>query len=201
MFHIAGVDHHLQSLDPQLLRQNRTPPAQLSFAGWLDETINRLNPTLLAEEQHIDWLGSRVSIPQVLAWNRVPRVPHEFCDAGKEERKNLRYRNFDLLKQRLQICRPDLSNRNVEVRATAIEMAREFPKREEFWLASMQSHDVSRTIFICGEAHVEGFTQMLANRGWKSEILVRGLGMKQYDHQLLSEARLLLSYEPLLDVD
>jgi hypothetical protein len=199
MFHIAGVDHGLQSLDPRLLQRNVTPRAQLEFAGWLDDKIARLNPTLLAEEQHIDWLGSRVSIPQTLA--SKAQIDHVFCDPGRKERQKLQYRDLEFLKQRLQMCLPDLSNRDLEVRATAIEIAREFPKREEFWLASLQSHDVSRAVFVCGDAHVEGFRQRLANCGWQSEVLVRGFGMKEYDRQLLSEAQLLLSTEPLLDVE
>ena len=195
MFHIIGVDHACQSVNAKTLNISSR---KREFAQFLKDAIRRISPTLVAEEHHGDWLGSGVSIAQALALEA--RVEHLFCDPGKAERALIGYRNLCFLTQRLRVYLPNLSDRELVVRATAIEMAREFPKREEFWLKSLRCHDSSRTIFVCGDAHVDGFTKRLADDGYSTQILIRGMGMGEYDRKLIAEAQLLLSAEPLVDI-
>jgi len=85
------------------------------------------------------------------------RVDHVLCDPEKRERKAIGYRCFWDLQARIYQEDRGISDQECEVRATAIEIAREFGKREDYWLVSTKGRDLSTTIFVCGDAHVDGF--------------------------------------------
>ena|ERR1039458_9153311 len=193
MFYLIGVNHLVQSLEGEA-----TPtPENLSYASCLDEAIVKLKPTLIAEEQSRESLRGRISIAEALARNRVD---HVLCDPEKRERKAIAYRCLRDLQARIYQESRDISDQECEVRATAIEIAREFGKREDYWLASIKGRNLSTTIFVCGDAHVDGFRKRLSDRGIPSEVLARGVGMTNKQRELITEANLLLKRDPNIDV-
>jgi hypothetical protein len=193
MFYLIGVNHLVQSL-----KGGATPtPENLYYASCLAEAIVRLKPTLVAEEESRESLRGRISIAEALALNRVD---HVLCDPEKRERKAIGYRCFWDLQARIYQEDRGISDQECEVRATAIEIAREFGKREDYWLVSTKGRDLSTTIFVCGDAHVDGFRKRLSDRGIPSEVLARGVGMTPEQRELITEANLLLTREPNIDV-
>ena len=93
-----------------------------------------------------------------------------------------------------------LSCYDIKVRAKAIEIAREFRKREEYWLDSIKAKDISTTVFVCGDAHVCSFRGLLLERGIPSEIFSRGIGMDEEMKKLIVDARGYLWDNPDADV-
>ena len=194
MFYIIGVNHLVQSLKGGA----KPTPENLSYASCLDEAIVRLKPTLVAEEESRETLRGRSSIAEGLALKF--HVEHVLCDPEKAERYAIGYRCFTELKTRIYQEDQGILDHECEVRATAIEIAREFGKREDYWLKSISGSDLSRTIFVCGDAHVDGFCKRLSGRGIHSEVLARGIGMTNEQCELIAEANLLLKAEPGIDV-
>jgi hypothetical protein len=195
MFHLIGVNHSVTSV------KNGTTPTtdQLSYANCLKDAITSLKPTLVAEEQHRDWLKRRNSITAAvaLACNNVRCV---LCDSGRTRRTELGYRGLEELQASLKKVCPNLSDSENEVNATAIEIAREYGKREDDWLNSISRENTSTTIFICGDAHIDGFRMRLFDRGIQSEVIERELGMTDEQRKLFAAARLVLLANPSIDV-
>jgi hypothetical protein len=195
MFHVIGVEHLAQSIFP---KHNYVSPSAMMLAQSVQSGILQFHPTLIAEELHVDWLRKRVSLAQALAHGAG--VPHAFCDAGKAERRRLQYRGLACLKRLVRRNCPALSAREQKARAFAIEIAREFPKREEYWIEVLKRHDVSSTIFICGEAHVDGFIERLRASGFEAQVFQRGVGVRPSDYQVIADAKAMLTVEPQMDV-
>jgi hypothetical protein len=193
MFYIIGVNHLVQSLSV-----GATPtPENLSYTSCLNDAIVRLKPTLIAEEESRESLGERISIAEALARNRVD---HILCDPEERERKAIGYRCLGDLQSRIYQENQGISDHECEVRATAIEIAREFGKREDYWLTAMEDRDLSITIFVCGDVHVDGFRKRLSGRGISSDVLARGLGMTDAQRELIAEAKFILERDPGIEV-
>jgi len=194
MFHMIGVDHRVQEC-----RRNKITADNLTFANCLKEAIRTLRPTLVAEEHSVEALRGAISIACAIACSSG--VQHAFCDPPTEWR-NKHYRNEELLKTKVRDAYSSkaLSCYDVKVRAKAIEIAREFRKREEYWLDSIRTKDISTTVFVCGDAHVCSFRKLLMERGISCEVHARGIGMDAASETLISDARDYLRDNPDTDV-
>lgn len=128
-------------------------------------------------------------------------LEHAFCDPTTKQKEVLGYRDIDCLKDRVK--KSDSLNvllpYDIAVRAHAIQIAREFRKREEFWLDSIKTRDLSTTLFVCGDAHVCSFRKLLLDRGIPSEVHSRGIGMDEKLRRLMADARDYLRDNPDAD--
>jgi len=194
MFHIIGVEHSVQEFRRKITEGN------LAFATCLEQAIKAFRPTLIAEEHSIEALGMRYSIACAVACKFG--VEHAFCDPMTKQKKVIGYRDIECLKKK--VGKSDSLNvllpYDIEVRAHAIQIAREFRKREEFWLNSIKTKDLSTTLFICGDAHVCSFRKLLFDRGIPSEEHSRGIGMNEKLRKLIADARDYLRDNPNADV-
>jgi hypothetical protein len=194
MFHLIGVNHKVSYLESGL-----TPTTEhLLFANCLKDAIAKLKPTLIAEEQNQEWLKGRSSITVALAL--ASKVPVLLCDPGKGERKTMGYRDSYDLQSSLRKAFPRLSVSEIEIRAEAIEVAREYGKREEYWLKSIRGENVTTTIFICGDAHIDGLRERLLDRGIRSKVIERELGMTDEQRKTFAKIKCILSKNPSIDV-
>jgi hypothetical protein len=194
MFYIIGVNHLVQSL-----AGGTTPtPENLHYASFLNNAILRLKPTLIAEEESRETLKGRNSIAEALALRFG--TAHALCDPETESRRAIGYRGIRELKQRIRKKHRGILESECELRATAVEIGQEFSKREDYWISSIRGTNISTTIFICGDAHVDGFRRRLSERGIPSEVLARGLGMTDEQRKLIVEANLILKQDPNIDV-
>ena len=194
MFHIIGVEHSVQEFRRKITEGN------LAFATCLEQAIKALRPTLIAEEHSIEALGMRYSIACAVACKFG--VEHAFCDPTTKQKEVLGYRDIDYLKDK--VGKSDSLNvllpYDIAVRAHAIQIAREFRRREEFWLDSIKTKDISATLFICGDAHVCSFRKLLLDRGIPSEVHSRGIGMDEKLRKLMADARDYLRDNPDADI-
>ena len=194
MFHLIGINHKVSYLESGL-----TPTAdQVLFANCLKDAIAKVKPTLIAEEQNQEWLKGRSSITVAMAL--ASKVPVFLCDPGKCERRTMGYRDSYDLQSSLRKASPSLLVSEIEIRAEAIEVAREYGKREEYWLKSMSGEDVTTAIFICGDAHIDGFRERLLDRGIRSEVIERELGMTDEQRKTFAKVKCILSRNPSIDV-
>ena len=194
MFYIIGVNHRFQSL-----KAGETPtPEHLFYQNTLSDVIVTRKPTLVAEEESRETLRGRTSIAEGLA-NKL-QVEHVLCDPNKTQRQSIGYRCLVDLQTKIYQENQDISDHDCEVRATAIETAREFGKREDYWLKSIEGRNLSKVIFVCGAAHIDGLRKRLSERGVQSEVIVRAIGITREQQELIAEAELLLKEDPNIDV-
>jgi hypothetical protein len=168
------------------------------FANCLNDAIARLKPTLIAEEQNQEWLKGKTSITVALA--RASMVPVLLCDPGKCERRTMGYRDSYELQNSLRKAFPRFSASEIEIRAEAIEVAREYGKREEFWIKSIVGENTTTTIFICGDAHIDKFRERLLDRWIPSEVIARELGMTEEQRNTFAKVKCILAGNPSIDV-
>jgi hypothetical protein len=194
MFHLIGVDHRVQEC-----RRNKITADNLTFANCLKEAIRTLRPTLVAEEHSVEALRGAISITCAIACSSG--VQHAFCDPPAEWRDK-HYRGEELLKTKVRDADSSkaLSCYDVKVRAKAIEIAREFRKREEYWLDSIKTKDISTTVFVCGDAHVCSFRGLLLERGISSDVFSREIGVNEEMRKLIADAREYIRDNPDADV-
>jgi hypothetical protein len=194
MVHIIGVEHSVQEFRTKITEGN------LAFATCLEKAIQELRPTLLAEEHSIEALGRRYSIACAIACKYS--LEHAFCDPTTKRKEFIGYRDIEYLKEKVRKSDSlkNLSEYDIKVRAHAIQISREYRKREEFWLNSIQTRDLSTTLFVCGDAHVCSFRKLLLNRGIPSEEYSRGIGMNEELRKLITDAKDYLRDNPNVDI-
>jgi hypothetical protein len=193
IFYLIGVEHSVQEF-----RNGKITEGNLAFANCLEQAISTFRPTFIAEEHSLEALGTAKSIANAIAYKHG--LEHAFCDPTTKQKEVLGYRDLECLKEKVRKSDSLLLPDDIAVRANAIQIAREFRKREEFWLDSIKAKDFSRTLFICGDAHVCGFRKLLLDRGIPSEVHSRGIGMDKKVKKLMADAEEYLRDNPDADV-
>ncbi len=162
MIYLIGADHkHAQ-------RRKCGEPlteCQLYFRSVVESAIQSVNPGLLAEEDHRDYL-SRAGADSILleiATARQIADRHRLVDPNDAERERIGYR--------------ELNGPPYEAVAyRAHEIMHQFPKREEFWLGKLLDYLNGEVLFVCGWGHIESFTALLARKGVSYSILANKIG-------------------------
>ena len=172
--------------------------AQGEFLSSLRRAVSQVRPALIAEEDSRWALRTRrrISIAEQVA--RRSRIEHRFCDPDEQERQAIGYKGGDRLELDLWMHNAEgLPDDEVFLRARAIEIGRYFPIRERFWLSRLGDLHGARIVFICGDAHVDGFGALLRRKGAKVLELGRGIGGKPEDGEF-ERARSYLRAHPEL---
>jgi len=73
-----------------------------------------------------------------------------------------------------------LSDDELAQKARAIEIARYFPIREQFWLERLNGCRSVAAVFVC-DIHVETFAKVLEAEGVQYKVLRRGIGVNEKD--------------------
>lgn len=180
MLHIIGVAHRAQSRRPG----TEETQAQQDFFRCLTQTIQDVHPTVVGEEDSEEALAERheISIAEELADEEG--IEHRFCDPNRGQRQALHYRDGQELE--LEIFWTDdegLPNDEIHLKARAIEFGRYFPIRERFWLGQLGGCRDRNAVFICGNAHIEGFVALLDREGVRYRIVERGIGVTNEEHE------------------
>jgi hypothetical protein len=180
MLHIIGVSHQVQSRKSD----DEESEAHHAFSRLLKQIIQEVHPTFVAEEESEENLleHQKVSIVKEIADSE--RVEHRFCDPNRAQRKAIGYLRSDEILSRLR----DLLGKNLRfeecsLRASAIEVGQHFRKRERFWLQGLNGCHEQDVLFVCGDGHIESFTELLKNEGIPYKVLERGVGMTEADHE------------------
>lgn len=176
MLHIIGVAHRAQARKPDAQKTE----AQDTFEDCLRTAIDKLKPAFVGEEDSEEALAKRgeVSISKEIAVEK--QIEHRFCDPTQQERSDIGYMDCWSIEIHLSMTET-LSAQERQLKAQAIEIARYFPIREQFWLQQLQGGRDTDAIFVCGDGHVEGFCKILDGNSVSYSIVERGIGTNESD--------------------
>lgn len=186
MFYIIGVAHRVQC------RQKDTADSgdQTKFRECLVETIDRVKPVIVAEEYSqyaLRQLGSDNGAEYEAVAKNVAeslRVAHRFCDPEPEVREKMGYlEGTEIARQIFMHDTKNLSNDEINDLAFAIEVARFWPLREDFWLSQLEDVKNQDLVFVCGEAHIDSFMELLSGSRIDSSVVARGIGVTKRDDE------------------
>jgi hypothetical protein len=195
MLYIIGVSHSVQSRKPDLEKTD----GQKAFANLLERTIGDVHPTLVAEEESEENLSKHEKMSIAQEVSHSTGIEHRFCDPSQVDRRAMGYLSQDdILSRHKYLLGSNLPFEEASLKASAIEMAQHFPKREQFWLDRLNGCREQDAIFICGDGHVESFTGLLKIKDIPYEIVERGFGMSEADHERVRKVVQYLEARPEL---
>ena len=153
MIYVIGTNHNLQHTGkPTCENNNGVATARKRLELFLNSTVKQQKIELIAEELSDQYLKYKRadSIARIVALENG--ILHKLSDPDCTERKRIgvpwRYSDTESeLKLKYDVL------------------------REQFWLDSISNHLDSTILFICGEEHVEGFTELLDSEGLENRVL------------------------------
>jgi hypothetical protein len=191
MFYLIGVAHRAQQYEEwQTLDEN-----QLRLVKAIRDSIERLSPSVIAEEHSLEALGQFYSIAKRLADEF--RLEHRFCDPRSDERNRMGYKDRGQLEIEIFTHSWDVPPHDIICgRAGAIEIVIYFPMRERYWLQCLSDVLAQDVLFICGQAHIESFSQLLKSEEIDVTIVAERIGVNAEDDRLMTLARNYLAAHP-----
>jgi hypothetical protein len=81
-------------------------------------------------------------------------------------------------------------------RAGAIEIALYLPMRERRWLECLADMRAENVVFICGQAHIESFSELLRSKGIDVTVVADRIGVGPEDDRLMTLAHEYLTAHP-----
>jgi hypothetical protein len=199
MFHLIGAAHRVQSKPTG----SEDSDGQKALRACLSDAIGQIVPAVVAEE------FSNYALKKVSAHDRVKhesitkavadslKVTHRFCDPEPEDRKKMGYvEGSELFFSLVNANEEGASDEEIESRAFAIEVAKYWPLREKFWMDQLADFLDKDVIFVCGDAHVEGFGDLLKPNRIDSKVVARRIGVDQSDDAFWGRVKAYLEAHP-----
>ena len=159
VFHIVGVSHFAQMKDKGM----KDTDAQKELRDCLEHALQQLEPDRVAEELSdyaLEEIAKEKRVPQESVAKSVADsagIAHRFCDPNDNERKAMGYVKGSEMIPELISSNETLSNEEINLRAYATEVAKHWPKREGFWIDRLKDVHGKTVVFVCGDAHIDGF--------------------------------------------
>jgi len=105
-------------------------------------------------------------------------------DPNRAQRDAIHYRDGQNIEEQMHMGADEgLSDEEIHLKARALELGRYFPIRERFWLDRLDGCREHNVIFICGEAHIESFTELVDREDIRFRIVERGIGVTHGEHE------------------
>jgi hypothetical protein len=170
MFYLFGVDHE----DAQTyLGVKQSGNIRLENA--LIEQFGLSTPLVVAEEMNRKMLNGRNSIAEEFAQTQA--LKHEFCEPCKEWRLANGCFDVDTLQRELGSSNESYIRNNLRLAAEAVNVAINYPKREQFWLDRLKPFHQSEVFFIFGYDHIESFRKLLTHNYISHSLVARDIGV------------------------
>jgi hypothetical protein len=199
MFYIIGVSHRVQSKNKGAAETSDQHKYHLS----LEQAIQRRKPVVVAEE-FSEYALSRARkksgteqepLTKIIA--ESSKVEHRYCDPDKDARIRIGYREASELSWNIWLTSgSNLSYDERSLRAEAIEMAKYWPRREQFWLAQLSDVCARDVVFVCGNAHIESFRELLGKHNIDSTVEHRHIGVTSSDDKRFAETKAYIAAHP-----
>jgi len=198
MFYLVGVDHTVQAKPKGV----ELTEEQHRFRLCLIEAIKTSEPVLVAEEYSQHAIAMRTkdtgleheSVTEPIA--RALGVEHRFCDPARAIREQMGY--MESAEIVLELDWGTLSQQEINDKALAIEIAKFWPMREEFWLDQIGAQSIHNVIFVLGNGHIDTFQASLKKNKIDSTVFAADIGVRQNDDglQRLQRAKEYLHQHP-----
>jgi hypothetical protein len=199
VFFIIGVAHHVQCAKEGVAESGD----QKTFHAVLGDSIERFHPLVVAEELS-EYVLSRASeetgrkcesLAKMIS--ELSEVEHRFCDPDSEARAQMDYKDgSQLIKDAPMEDDEGLSNEEINDRGFAIEVSKYWPRREQFWLHQLSDVLDKNLIFVCGDAHIESFRELLKRNDVDSIVVERHIGVTQNDDEFWNRVTSYLRAHP-----
>ncbi len=202
MFHLIGVAHRVQAQK----KGEELSADQKEFVKRLGDAIKAIKPVLVAEEFSEHALR-KLSKDNGTEFESVTRtvaescgVEYRGCDPDDAARKKMGYVEGSDIALRLAMSDDGngLSNAEINDRGFATEVAKYWPLREAFWLDQLRDVLEREVVFVCGDAHIESFREVLKRNKVDSDVLHRGIGVSRRDAEFWATVMKYLAAHPEL---
>jgi len=193
MIYLIGVEHRVQSIPvggEETADQNK-------YRLCLEQAIQQYQPTVVAEEYSEDalkrseLLGNR---PQEFFTRKITtarNVKHVLCDPDLKTKYSMGYQ--ERTGWAMQISRLSMRDSRLDRRLlpAALEVLKDFPLREKYWLRQLKDVLGQEVVFVCGDYHVDTFGVRLKDNGIPFQVVERQIGMPA---ELIEESEQIKAY-------
>ena len=199
MFHIIGVSHRAHTIQ----KGGTETTEHKEFRACLESAIAEYHPAMVGEElseyalKHLSELRGMPQESLTKAIAGLAGVSHRFCDPDDKARAKMGYVEGWSLAQEM-IMKGSFPDQEAIIRGSAIETAKHWPNRERFWLDLLSDVMTKEVIFVCGDAHVERFQELLKKNEIDSDVPGRHFGVTERDDQRWAEVKAYLTKHPEL---
>lgn len=194
MFYLIGAAHRAHLIE----QSGQRTDAHEAFSKCLESAIADHRPVLIAEEANAEKLTEYKQLSLTKIISDAEGIDHMFCDPGDREREAMEYMDRRAIGLELTREWDVLSSVELDAKAGAIEIARFFPMREQFWLNHLSEFREQDVVFICGDFHVDRFAKFLDQAAIPNEIVQRGIGVIEEDARRMDIAVKYLKEHPEL---
>jgi hypothetical protein len=177
MLYLIGVRHEVQSISVG----SEETADHTRFRLCLERAIQEYEPTFVAEEYSDDALSVsalRRNGPQEFFTKKVAasrNVEHLLCDAPLKVKYSMGYQGWDGWEIQISRLGEPLYDRD-DLLPQALEIVKDFPLREGYWLNQLQHILQMEVVFVCGDSHIDTFGRRLKSNGIPYQILERQIG-------------------------
>jgi hypothetical protein len=195
VIHLIGVSHtHAQS-SPSGKPETAI---QRNYVDTLAKIIRDVRAEYVAEEysEEAEKESKRLSLtPRVAGENNAQ---HRFCDPTQKEREQIGYVGQQELHLHISMHDDDwnISNDEARRKSWALDIGKYFERREHFWLGKIVDLKEKTVVFVCGDAHVDTFGQLLKAADWQVHVAARGIGITDEDRRNVAEGLQYLKEHP-----
>jgi hypothetical protein len=174
MFYLIGVRHEVQSISVS----GEETTDHTAFRLCLEQAIQEYEPAFVAEEYSEDALNMsalRRNRPQEFFTRKVAtsrNVKHLLCDAPLKVKFSMGYQGWDGWEIQISRIGEQLSECD-ELLPRALEIVKDFPLREDYWLNQLRDVLQMEVVFVCGYVHLDTFGSRLKSNGIPNQIVER----------------------------
>ena len=178
MIYLIGVEHEVQSIS---VGGDETAN-HIKYRRCLEQAIRTHQPTVVAEEYSDDALGKYALLrqtPQEFFTRQIAAqwsVKHLLCDPDLKTKSALGYQGESTWWTHIFGLWTHQSS-DLELLPAALEVVKDFPIRESYWLQQLHNVLGQDVVFICGDYHVDTFGKRLQDNGVPSQVVERQIGL------------------------
>jgi hypothetical protein len=178
MLYLIGVTHEVQSISVG----SEETADHTRYRQCLERTIQEYDPAFVAEEYSDDALSmsaGRRNEPQEFFTKKVAtsrNVEHLLCDAPLKVKYSMGYQGWDGWEIQISRIGEPLSECD-DLLPRALEIVKDFPLREDYWLNQLRHILQMEVVFVCGNVHLETFGSRLESNGIPYQIVGQRIGM------------------------
>jgi|SRR5580700_1775423 hypothetical protein len=179
MIYLIGVEHGVQSISVD----GEETADHTKYRRCLEQAVRLYRPTVVAEEYSDDALSKAKLVKntqQEFFTRKIARacnVGHLLCDTDRETKCSMGYQGesgWQMLLLNLWTPQPQS---DMELLGAALEVLKDFPLRENYWLRRLEHVLLHELVFVCGDYHVDTFGNRLRENGIQSQVVERQIGM------------------------
>jgi hypothetical protein len=179
MIYLIGVEHGVQSISVG----DEETADHIKYRLCLEQTIDKYRPTIVAEEYSDDALNQSAIVrhrPQEFFTRKITTaksVNHILCDPGRRIKYSMGYQEHTGWEMQISRLGTRKSPSDRKLLAAALEVLKDFPLREDYWLRQLKDVLQQEVAFVCGDYHVDTFGARLKDNGTPSQVVERQIGM------------------------